>query len=435
MRRLPAPRPFRRLLGVTVLALLVLAATVPAAAQGSDRTLTIWMFLAETSPAGQSMVELGKRFEEANPGVRVEILWGYDMNKIIASVIGGQSADIVQVQGDWVNSLALQGLLSPVDEMAERAGLSFDAYFPPLLTQLELGGRLYGLPYTVNPHFVIFWNKALLNEIGVDAERGPEWFEDIRALHDRITSFGPDGRLQRVGMHPWDAGHFANAQFYWSGFFGSRFYDPATGIFHLNDAGGVEALEWLLGFLDQYTYAESWQQPFIPRSTAIAHGQLGMSLAVPEWFAGAIRDFPDVEFGVRVVPDRRDGGPRGDFLAGAVLGIPSTAQEFNPLAWEFLRFATASDEGSRLLSGNGLFPPYRESSVLIEWSLDPVMAPFVELAQRATRGRPPVEDTNFVTQALNQAVRSVLDKQQTPVAALDEANRVVQSYFDGLRSR
>ncbi len=381
------------------------------------------------------MIELGKRYEEANPGVSVEIFWGYDMNKLITSIIGGQSADIVQVQGDWVNSLALQGLLLPVNEMAERADLSFDAYYPPLMTQLELNGRRYGLPFTVNPHFAIYWNKATLDEIGVDSETGPEWFEDLRSFHDRITSIGSDGRLQRVGMQPWDAGHFANAQFYWSGFFGNTFYDSATGTFHLNDAGGVEGLEWMLGFLEHFTFGEAWQQPFRPRPNAIAHGHIGMAIAVPEWVSGSIRDFPEVEYGVRVVPERAAGGSLGDFLAGAVLAVPSTAGEFNPLAWDFLKFATASEEGSLVLSNNGLFPPYRESSVLFEWARDPVMAPFVELAQRATRGRPSVEDTNYVTQTLNQAVSSVLEKQQTPTAALDEANRRVQSYFDELRSK
>lgn len=408
--------------------------TAPIAA--AKQKLEIWMFLSTGSTEGQAMTALAERFQQENPDVGVQITWGVTLDKLKVGVLGGQRPDIVQVQGDWVNSLALQGVLAPLDTFLRGASISYDLYWPPLLPQLELNGKSYGLPWTVNAHFALWWNPQALSEIGANPDRAPNTLIDLKALHKKLTRIGSDGKLARIGFTPWATGHMANALYFWGGYFGSKFYDPSTGRFHLNDAGGADAVEWMLDFATDFTAQESMQKPFWPITDSIPTGYAAMGPAVPPWVTNAVRSFPNVAFGVDVMPTMGPGRPRGDFLAGAVLALPSTVTEFNPIAWKFLEYATASAEGSRLQSGDfGLFPAYRRAPVIQAWLNDRHRGPFVRLAQLAARGRPPLSDQDFVTNTLNQFAGEALRREKPPRAALDEANRILQQHFDELKQR
>ncbi|HEX6970605.1 MAG TPA: extracellular solute-binding protein, partial [Limnochordia bacterium] len=299
---------------------------VVAAQDAPPRTIELWMFLGNTSLEGQAMTELAAAFEQRRPGVDVHLQWGVNLDKLTVGVLAGLQPNIVQVQGDWVNSLALQGILAPVDGFLKQAGFSLEAYWPPLLAQLEYQGRHYGLPWTVNAHFALWWNKQVLSEAGADPDHSPPTLTALAELHHKLTRVSADGSIERLGFVPWGTGHFANAQYFWSGYFGSAFYDENAGRFRVNDAGGIEALEWMLGFLTDFTLSQSMQRPFWPPSSTepVGSGRTAMFPAVPPWVTNAVRQHPDVSFGVDLMPLARPGGPRGEFLAGAVLAVPST---------------------------------------------------------------------------------------------------------------
>ncbi len=149
------------------LAAMILASSGVAYAK---ERVEVWMFLSNAGPEGQAMTSLAERFEAKNPDVDIELVWGVNMDKLVAGILGGQKPDIVQVQGDWVNSLAHRGILASVDGFLRPAGLSLDRYWPPLLQQLRYQGKHYGLPWTLNAHFALWWNKQVVSEVGGDPQ-------------------------------------------------------------------------------------------------------------------------------------------------------------------------------------------------------------------------------------------------------------------------
>ncbi len=193
----------------------------------------------------------------------------------------------------------------------------------------------------------------------------------------------------------------------------------------------------MLDFATDFTLDASMKAPFWPPANVepVASGRTAMAPAVPPWVTQAVRVRPDVAFGVDVMPPAQPGGPRGEFLAGAVLAVPSTVKDYRSAAWRFLEFVTASTDGSNYQADFGLFPAYRRAPVVQRWLSDPHRGAFIRIAQLASRGRPALEDQDFITRALNQYVGEALRRQRPAQAALDEANRILQQYFDELRRR
>ena len=157
--------------------------------------VTMWDFLSGGD--GTRMKQIVAEFNASQDRIHVETTtsdWGVPFyTKVRTAIVAGQQPDVVSYHLSRFPSAAPLGHLRAIsdDELAA-AGLSRDDFFPLLVEKATYDGQLYGVPLDTHP-LVLFYNKDLLNELGLLGEDGrPLGIDDI----DAFTS-----TLERVAEH------------------------------------------------------------------------------------------------------------------------------------------------------------------------------------------------------------------------------------------
>ena len=122
----------------------------------------------------QAIDELIKRFEAANPGIKVKhthVPYDDFRLKIAAAIPAGQGPDVVQLFYGWLQDYLKAKLLQPLPtELFPAAEIERD--FFPIVKQMKVDGHYYALPTAVRS-LALFWNKKLFEEAGLDPAKPP----------------------------------------------------------------------------------------------------------------------------------------------------------------------------------------------------------------------------------------------------------------------
>src|SRR6266542_2818908 len=146
--------------------------------------------------------------------------------KLLAAVVGGTPPAVVDLPTGNSKQLQAKSLLAPVDDLFKRDKLTKDDFSRGLWEQMSFNGRLWFMPgQQTNADFVLFWNKALFRESGLDPEKGPTTIAELESLLPKLTR-DTRGEYERVGMVPWDLYGHGNTIQAWGRAFGGDFYDP-----------------------------------------------------------------------------------------------------------------------------------------------------------------------------------------------------------------
>src|SRR5690242_4892181 len=136
-----------------------------------------------TSPERtETLKQIVKTFEDANPGVKVEITslpWGQAFEKFATMVSAGDTPDVVEMPDRWLSLYANNGALESLEPYLKTwpntAGLNDRA--------LEVGRTVKNTAYTIPYGFylrAIFYNKKLFDQAGVkEPPKTLEEFEEV----------------------------------------------------------------------------------------------------------------------------------------------------------------------------------------------------------------------------------------------------------------
>lgn len=198
-----------RLLAVAAASGLALATVTGCAGGttgGDDGDVTItWWHNATTDPQQQLWEDVAAEFEEANPGVKVEVT-GYQNEDLQRTLIpnalqSGDAPDLFMVwPGGEVRSQAEAGhLMDLTDVLSDRI-----AELGGVVKPWEVDGKQYALPYTFGITG-IWYNTELFEQAGIDGTP-----ETLPELEDAVDT------LKAAGITPiavgaadlWPAGHW-----------------------------------------------------------------------------------------------------------------------------------------------------------------------------------------------------------------------------------
>jgi ABC-type glycerol-3-phosphate transport system substrate-binding protein len=184
---------------------------ISAAAVGVSAAPLVKVF---ARPAGQDTVTLRFQenaddyaqvvaaFRELYPNVTIEFVnvTGVDhaeiASKILAQLAAGTPVNIGYAATEATQLYAGEGLAMPLTERAVADAAEMADYFsdvsPTLIEAMMYEGDLYQLPRDFNAAHIYF-NKALLEEAGIEVP-GEEWTkDDFLAIAQATTGIGPDG--------------------------------------------------------------------------------------------------------------------------------------------------------------------------------------------------------------------------------------------------
>lgn len=375
---------------------------------------------------GEAVVEA---WNEDNPDEEVsaqEIPAGESSEEVIqASIAAGNTPCLIyNTSPAAVSQFQRQEGLVALDDMPGGAAYVEERTGDGVQQYMSEDGNYYQLPWKANP-VMIFYNRAMFEEAGLDSEDPP--LSTYDEFHDTATELVDSGAAEAA---IWPSPE-------------SQFFQPWFDFYPLfaaqtNGTQLVEDGEAQFASDDGVTVATFWRQLYddglIPREGApgdpFADGQSAMAIVGP-W---AIAVYGDVDWGVVPVPTET--GASADeiytFSDAKSIGLYS-ACENRTTAWDFLQFSTNEDNDGLLLEETGQMPMRADLVSLYPDYFDenPEYEQFADQAARTVEV-PVVPNSIEVWQTFRDAYSSAVifgeeDVESALQTAADEVNGLVES--------
>jgi multiple sugar transport system substrate-binding protein len=276
------------------------------------------------------------RWNELNPNIQVvptRIPDGERVQKLAAAVRGGNPPDIVDADIIDGPLFGLTGVFTDITDKVET--LDFvDSLAPGHSDLSQVDGRWYALPYLNGPS-MLMWNKDLFEQAGLDPEKGPttwaeikEYATKIRALSDDIYGFDIPGSCGGCLVYTLSPFIWASGGTILSDFGPDQSATLSTSP-QVADAFLFYKDLWDSGLAapaDQTENGSTWAEDFNA-------GRVGM------WVGYADNTPTATEAGIDVgmVPIPGKDGGFSTFEGGDILGIPTGSQHPEE-AWEVIKW-------------------------------------------------------------------------------------------------
>lgn len=291
----------------------------PPSARIRPLTLEIW-----GGPSPTQRQDQVAAWNEAHPATTVSFVAAPGvgqgvaaMQRLAAAVAAKSGPHLLDIDRFQIAAYANWRLFRPLDDVLRNDHIAPSRFLASTLDEATgIDRRLYGLPSSVDVRLLL-WNKRRFEEAGLDPERPPVTWDDLRDAAVRLAgSTGGRGTpLDRLGFDTQE-GQASLHLFAWQS--GGAFQTADGRSATLPAPANRQALEWLVdlvaaqgGWPAVATLRRQWAgnpagaggagHPFLT-------GHLGMQYQIGDWVGGVLaRHRPDLAFGAAPPPVRRAG--------------------------------------------------------------------------------------------------------------------------------
>lgn len=394
------------LLGVATLA--VTAAGCSAGDTGAgDGPEPVVMWGSWSGDQVKQLEEQAARFNESQDDYEVSYVpQELVEEKLLTALAGGQVPDVVLWDRYQTSLYAPKGALATIDDFVKEDDIDTGVFYEPALGEMEVDGKLYGLPLLVDNRSLIY-NQSLLDGAGVTA---PTNWDELRTAAEAMT-VRDGGKLTQAGFDLSDPGLFS---MYLAQAGGQLLNDDETKT-AFNSAEGLEVLDFWQSLLDAGVY----EQGFGDTGDAFAEGRTAMKLDGP-WALSTLDQVDGLEYGVAQPPAGPD-GDTGAYMGGFGLVIPEGAKNAEG-AWEFMKWwTTEAENGVAFGEISGWIPANIDAANDPFFTEDEHYAAFIETMNYA-QARPNVQGFSDVEgKALVPALERFLSGEISAEQALSDA--------------
>ncbi|MFT4050769.1 MAG: sugar ABC transporter substrate-binding protein [Microbacterium sp.] len=356
-------------------------------------------------------------FEEANPGITVELVSGpYASTKeqLFAGAASGTMPDVVGLDGAWVNDFASQGVIANLTELMDDAGYDDSQ----LASQIQVDGSTYMIP-VVNFVYPLFTNDDLLSEAGVESV--PSTRTEFADAAAKITALGGDVSGWVLPLSLEAPNGVQNDVMSWVWASGGSMLDD--GQPDLTNADVTSAVEYIAELWDAGVIASgSFTMKEQDKVEEFTNGRVGMMIDSLAHINLIRESNPDLSFSISAIP-AEDGytGERGIPYASWGIGVAENS-EHKDAALALVEFLMSADVNAQLSDMASAFPGNTESvpsfvedDELYETAFEIYQAGYP--ANEFT-GLPVAED---LMRSFGEQLQSALDGQQSIEDALENA--------------
>jgi len=329
-----------------------------------------------------------------------------------------------------IGTFASQALLQPLDSFIRRDKWNMDEYYPATRDEAFYRGSYYGIPWNTDDR-ALYYNKDMFNDVGLDAERPPQTWEEVIEYSRKIDRIRPEGKIERATLVP----HWGNWYFLgWLYTAGGDLLDPTNQTVIWNNEAGVRALEFMQERLQYYGGTAPLDEfnGAYPGGAFVGGGLAMMmdgSWASSGWLAGGLK----FELGAGNPP--RPAGLEGTpvtWSGGFALVIPTGVNsEQAEAGWEFIKFYTSEWAQKELGVGSGQIPSLRAAAVSRDFvRRDATIGKFVELMNHSCF-RPVIPAGGELWSIYTDQIHSMLTADEMPARQiLEETARLGQIKLD-----
>jgi multiple sugar transport system substrate-binding protein len=304
------------------------------------QTLKFWQFYAP----GGGVASQDKWFEDTvkawndTHDVKVELVYvpnnAYmDGTKLPTAFASGSGPDLFIISpGDFLRYYN-GGVLLDLTPFMEKAAQ--DDFFPSVIANRMVNGKIYGLPYEVEP-MAMYYSVDAFAEIGLTEKDVPKTWDELLTIGKKLTNDKRYGCLFETSP-----GYYQNYTWYPFMWMGGGDFQTADGKSAFNSPGAIQALKF---WQDSVNTGVSPRKPLggggwdiVPN---LASGYCAMQNC-GIWAISALKEGkPDFKYGVFKLPTP----PGGKYLTiGGGWAMVANARGSNPKgAGEFIAWAIGS---------------------------------------------------------------------------------------------
>ncbi|MFZ7947072.1 MULTISPECIES: ABC transporter substrate-binding protein [Bacillaceae] len=307
-----------------------------------------------------------KDFEARHPNIKIEytlLTSDQFQNTITTAIKSGDAPDLFPIPPGMKLSTAVAGdWFQPLDKYLDDEFKSrfMDGVFVEGITMQD--GKIYTIPAKLDlPNTLVFYNKQLFKDAGLDPENPPKTYSEFRAAAKAITK-AEDGKAYGIIEGGKTIVRWKNPVIDWSAQGGSGLNPHSPLSLVTNDANYdskavVDVMNLFKGMNDDGSYHPKTMSIAAPEARALfGQGQAGFIIQ-GEWCIGVWKkDNPDLDFGVMAppVPDNGQEGylPRPNLQPW--LGIAKTSKHPEAAA-QYLKEYYSKDYQSVLVKAGDRF--------------------------------------------------------------------------------
>lgn len=349
---------------------------------------------------------------------------------VAAVAAGSGMPDVIVSDRPQLPKDAADGVYMSLQDWADRDNVTRDQFYDWAWDQTVFEDQTYGIPFETDVR-VLFWNKQAFAEAGLDPEKPPTTWDELKTYADALDKKNADGTYSRIGFFPlWNGGVDILA------YTNDAEMIAADGTPQINNPQAVETVAWIKEWIDRYggwDQLQAFRNQFgAPPNDVFMSGGVAMLIDIYGYHSQLTFYRPNVtladgstqrmEWGIGMLPYNTD---PGDWSGGFSLSIPTGADNAEA-AWEFIKCMSGYQGQVSWARDTQAQPTNLQAARDPVLSADPTWAVVDEALSVSSGGVFVPAYSNWYEQ-VNQRLEQVWLGELTPQEALDEAQAAVMA--------
>jgi multiple sugar transport system substrate-binding protein len=365
---------------------------------------------------------------------------GFNDQQFLAAVASGNAPDLVYLDRQKVGTYAAKGAFLPLSSCIKSQKIDTKQYRQAAIREVTYKGKIYGIPEFYDVRTILIDNDVL------DATGTPiGWLnpakpDKLLAAAKKMTKTDSNGNVTRIGFDPKMPEFFP----LWAKAYGVDILSKDGLTPHLNDPRAVKALTYTMSLINAQggwnkfkSFRDTWD--FFGSGNQVAKDQVG-AWPMEQWYYNVLAgSSPKVH--ITALQFRNLKGQPINYETGSAWAIPKGAHNTNA-ACTWMKTMTSTNTWlaaaknrasirkaknqpyTGISTGNSVADQaiYKQTYTSINKFFDQAVKKVLDV-QRFSFGIPASPASAEFKQAWNDAITRVLAGQQSPKAALDQAQK------------
>ena len=395
----------------------------------ADTEITFYYPVAVGGPITKTIDGYCEQFQKENPGISVKAIYSGTYQESIVKALtahkGGTPPTTAILLSTDMFTLIDEDAIVPYDN-ADAA-----PFFPAFLANSQTGGKTWGIPFQRST-IVLYWNKELFKEAGLDPNHAPENWDQMLEYAKKLTKHDGSGNTTQWGVQIPSSGFP-----YWL----FQGLTTPNGVELMNSAGTetyfdkpavIEALQYWVDLGRKYKVhppgVVEWgttPKDFFEKKAAMIWTTTGNLTNV--------KNNAKFDFGVAMLPaHKRRGSPTG---GGNFYLFKKASKEQQAAAVKFAKWMTQPERAAQWGIDTGYVavrPDAWKTAKMEEYVKGFPVAAVARDQLQYSVAELSTHDNQRVTKALNDGIQAALTGAKTPEQAMKdaqaEATRILRSY-------
>lgn len=393
---------------------------------GGPTKITIWH--GWTDVQADNFTKLLDQYNKEHPDVHItQLATPSDqvLQKVLTAVRGNSAPDIAYMFGSWSPNIAEIPKVVDMAETVKGPDWNWDDFYQGERDAATVGDKIVGVPALVD-NLAIVYNKTLFDQAGVAAPTAEWTWDDFRTAAKKLTD-------PAKGQYGWSIPADASEDTVWHYLpmlweAGGDILTPDNQHAAFNSEAGVKALTTLqdMAVTDKSVFLDTTNQDYQKLFTA---GKIGMLITGP-WDLGVLTD---VDYGVQIMPTYAGSSAGHQTIAGPDNWVVfDNGAQRKQAAIDFVKWLTAAPQVKSTSLTTADLPTRKsvgDDPAFVKQlnEKQPGTGVFVQNLANVKQARPTVAQYPKISEALGQAIVSVLLGQAQPADALSTAAKTTDA--------